>query len=420
MGTPSLLRKLSGLGMIVVVAGLIALTIAIYNKSFTTTVNVTLQAQRIGHQLIVPADVKLRGIIVGSVRGVRVDGEHADLSLAIDPADAKLIPVNVSAMILPKTLFGEKFVDLVLPANPSSQTLRSGDVIPEDRTQNAVELETVFNDLLPLLRTLNPVQLNLALTNFADALQGNGAALGENLVRADAYFRAFNPHLKTFEADISGLADLATSYGNAAPNLLATLRNFSFNAQTVVAKQDTLAAFLQGTAGFADTATAVFTQNANNLIALADTSEPTLTVLARYSPEFTCLLVGMDKIKPLLDATFNPPPGSRPELHIHLQVVQQPNGYTYPTDKPAYNLDAGPNCHGLPGAAQSTPYDVGGGHLGIAPGIAFEMGPDGSAADKAVVNAFAAPLFGEPSSQVSDLADLILGPMMRGMAVRDS
>ena len=44
----------------------------IYNKTFVDVVHVTLQTDRVGNQLAPPADVKLRGMIVGEVRAVSV------------------------------------------------------------------------------------------------------------------------------------------------------------------------------------------------------------------------------------------------------------------------------------------------------------------------------------------------------------
>ena len=51
----------------------------------------------------------------------------------MDPEMIDQIPSNVTARLLPKTLFGEKFVSLVPPQGPSPTPLAAGDVIDEDR-----------------------------------------------------------------------------------------------------------------------------------------------------------------------------------------------------------------------------------------------------------------------------------------------
>jgi virulence factor Mce-like protein len=399
---------------LVIVAALLALTVVVYNKAlpWQSTVNVTLKTKKIGHQMIVPADVKLRGIIVGEVRGVGTEGDNATMKLAIQPDKAKLIPADVQARILPKTLFGEKFVDLVIPPGSTASTphIKSGDVITQDRSKSAIELETVLNDLLPMLQTLKPAELSVALTNLAEAVRGQGDALGANLAHVDDYFSQLNPELPTIVNDLSRLADVADDYNAAAPDLLRAINGFTTNAKTLTTKQDAFQSFLLGTKGFAETATRVLKRNGDDMIQLAKVSVPTLQTLARYSPEFTCLLVGIDRIQPLLNKTFSAVPGFKPALHITLEVLPtQPTGYTYPADKPDYSLDTGPDCHGLPGDPKSSPYPD--------PSMFGAMGAAGSIADLEAVSAVTAPVLGIAGSDVPSWVSLITGPLVRGMRV---
>lgn len=407
-------RRLQGIAFLVIVAALLGLTVLVYNKAlpWQHRVTVSLEMEKIGHQMIVPADVKLRGIIVGEVREVSTKGETATMTLALDPTKIKLIPADVTARILPKTLFGEKFVDLILPPGAASDAphIREGDVIGLDRSKSAIELESVLNDLLPLLQAMKPAELSTALTNLAEALRGQGDALGANLVHVDDYFREFNPELPEFIDNLSRLADVADIYDAAAPALLKAIDRFTTNAKTVTEKQDTFTSFLLGTKDFADTGTRVFTKNGDNMIRLASVSRPTLQVLARYSPEFTCLLMGIDKIQPLLNQTFAPVKGFKPALHITLEVLpSQPQGYTT-ADRPKYRIDTGPDCHGLPGSADSSAYPD--------PSLASALGLGGSADDVKVVSAVTAPVLGVASSDVPSWVTLITGPLMRGMRVQ--
>ncbi len=58
-------NKAYGVGFIAVVALLVGLSIASFQKRFTPVVTVTLLTDRIGSQLQTSSDVKLRGLIVG-------------------------------------------------------------------------------------------------------------------------------------------------------------------------------------------------------------------------------------------------------------------------------------------------------------------------------------------------------------------
>src|SRR5690242_10670238 len=110
---------LYGVAMLAVIGLLAGICIAEFNQVWKTTVPVTLQVQRAGLQLLKGSDVKLRGVVVGDVESINSNGDGAIVKLRLDPRRVKKIPENVSARLIPKTVFGEKYVDLVMPSNPS-------------------------------------------------------------------------------------------------------------------------------------------------------------------------------------------------------------------------------------------------------------------------------------------------------------
>jgi virulence factor Mce-like protein len=450
-------RRLQGLAFLAVVAGLLSLTVLIYNKALPWQASdpVTLIASRIGNQLVVPADVKLDGIVVGRVSGVSANGTQARLSLQISPSRMSEIPANVEARILPKTIFGEKYVDLVIPASgPSTDTfatLRARHqpiVIGQDRSATAIELQKVFNDLVPVLQSFKPAELSIALSNIADALQNRGDALGHNLQLVEQYFSRFNTDLPNLAHDISALADTASTYADAAPDLLAMLRDFSVNAHTFTVKQDVFAQFLAGTRGFAQTASQVFGDNANRLITLAHVSQPVLDVYAKYSVVLECLPNGLaiydrTRLEQAFGDTAGAPNG--PYLHITLTPVGDRGPYSYadrPLKSDLTDLSLPPNCYGLPygsnglhpvNSAFPGPHPSGNyGCAGTtapptcptapptpAAPLSATAGPAsnivGSAAEQSLVSTVFAPMLGGDSDP--GLTDLLLAPMLRGMAV---
>ncbi|MEU2264813.1 MlaD family protein, partial [Streptomyces sp. NPDC019645] len=94
-------RRIHGIVFIAVLALLLSLSVAVYRKAFTPVVRVTLETGVLGNQLEPQADVKLRGLLVGEVRGVRADGEKATLDLALAPEHVPRIPADVRARLLP-------------------------------------------------------------------------------------------------------------------------------------------------------------------------------------------------------------------------------------------------------------------------------------------------------------------------------
>src|SRR5690349_16466291 len=109
-----------GVGFVVVVVLLVGVSVAAFQGRFSRSVGVVLLTDRVGSQLQVGSDVKLRGLVVGRVSSVSVTARGARLGLALAPEQVGLVPAGVSARLLPKTLFGERFVDLVSPVAGSA------------------------------------------------------------------------------------------------------------------------------------------------------------------------------------------------------------------------------------------------------------------------------------------------------------
>ncbi|MFI9612363.1 MCE family protein [Streptomyces sp. NPDC052023] len=394
--------RLYGVVFIAVLALLLSLSVAVYQQAFTPVVRITLEADRLGNQLDRRADVKLRGLLVGEVRGVRADGKKATLDIALKPEHVAHIPADVHARLLPKTLFGEKYVDLVVPAGSSARPIRAGDVITQDRTRVGIELQQLMNDLLPLLRTVKPGELNATLSAFATALEGRGDRIGDNLTRVEAYLRRLNPHLPSLKEDIARFADVAEVYGDAAPDLMRILHNTVTTSRTLVEKKEQLAAALTSTTTAARTADGFLAATGDRLITLGRVSRPTLELFARYSPEYPCLLDGLVRQDAASQDAFR---GGR--MRITLEVVRQRPAYE-PGEEPRYGERSGPNCRGLPHPGVPAP------HTKLNDGTSEVSG---TRAEQRAVGSLVAPVLGVPADEVPPVATLLFGPMARGTAV---
>src|SRR4051812_43032568 len=264
--TATIRRRGQGLAFLVVLALLLGLAVASYNKAFTDVAHVTLETDTAGNQLQEASDVKVRGVIVGEVRDVKASTKGATIDMAINPEYLDQIPGNVSARLLPKTLFGERFVSLQVPAQPSQQPLADGDVIGQDRSSNAIELQKVIDDTLPLLQAVQPQDLSYTLGAIADALRGRGDAVGANLAATGHYIGQINTVLPELKADISGMADFADTYQSAADDLLAVLDNLVVTNRTVVDQQEQLHRTFTVVGGSSNTTAGFLETNERNLI----------------------------------------------------------------------------------------------------------------------------------------------------------
>lgn len=424
--------RLLGLSMVLVIVMLLALTVALFNKSFTPVTKVTVRTERAGLQLLPHSDVKVRGLIVGEVRDTDATADGATLHLALDPDKAKLIPRNVQARLLPKTLFGEKYVELHIPGQPGPLGLTEGAVIHQDRSRAAIEIDKVLNDLLPLLQAVKPTELNATLNALATALQGRGDQIGRNLEQADALLRKINPDLRTLVHDLHGLADVSDIYHAAAPDLLQTLRNLNVTSKTITDKTATIERLIPATTALAQDGDVFMRNNAPKIIGVNIANRDVLSVVARYSPSLPCVLAGLMKIRPEAERVAGGN-GSK-TFNLTIEIVKPRPGYKNPLDLPEVKDQRNPRCYNLPNpkvpfpdylALDGTeddlwwkdpdPPNAPAGGRGRAVSNIF-VDP-GSMTEEEKIKNIVGPMTRTPADEVPDISTLLFGPLMRGSVV---
>lgn len=334
--------EIKGVALIAVVALLMWLSVAIYQKSFSSEVVVTVETKSAGLQLNNNADVRMRGALIGRVTRIEQRNGEAIVMLALDPASARSIPADVEARILPTTLFGQKYVELVAPSGLSGSPIRAGAVIAEDRSATATEITTALNDLGPVLNALEPQDLSLALTGLAQGLDGHGRQLGDAITQTKSVLTAYIQNLPALISDLRLAGGVSNAYASALPGLLTTLSNLSTTSNTLVAEDPQLAALLKNFTEFSHVARAFLDRNGDGIVEVNQTTAPLLNLLARYAPELPCLLQGLVVANKTFNSAF-----SGGKLHSFATLGLQYPGYTA-ADRPSFGAAPGPSCAGLP------------------------------------------------------------------------
>jgi phospholipid/cholesterol/gamma-HCH transport system substrate-binding protein len=323
---PSSLRLL-GVGLILVCLFFGWLTWVFFTKAFTDYDDVKLTTAKSGLALPERADVKLRGMIVGIVRETKVENGKVVMTLGMNPQLIDRVPRDVRAEIVPKTLFGEKYVSLI-PTSGTGEHLRAGDTITNAVVP--VEFEKFFNDIYPLLTAVPPEKVAYTLTALASSLQGRGEGLGQTLEDSNAYLKKFNPENQKAVDDIVALGRVSDSYAKQMDNFGELLDNSAQISQTVTDKEDELADFYDEGDKFADVLRKFLKAAGPDIIATAGNSVGPLEVGAEYATMFPCWFKGQEAlIDDVVDGTF-----LNNTLHIQFGPVAnpQPTRYGKPSD----------------------------------------------------------------------------------------
>jgi phospholipid/cholesterol/gamma-HCH transport system substrate-binding protein len=211
-----------------------------------STYTVTAQFEN-ASQLVSGNNVSVAGVPVGSVKEISLsDSGQALVKLEIsDPAYTPL-PAGTHATVRSQSLSGiaNRYVDLALPTQNTSQRISSGGEIAQQDTTSEVDLDQLFNTLnKPTVSHLQEV-----IRGFARAYEGVGA-------KANRGFYYLNPFLSTSrrvfaelnsdQANLSGLvvdaASLTSTLDQKSPEISSLVSNLDGMLGTIGSEQSSLA-----------------------------------------------------------------------------------------------------------------------------------------------------------------------------------
>jgi phospholipid/cholesterol/gamma-HCH transport system substrate-binding protein len=369
---------LAGIGLLLACALLLALIYGQFRGDFTPKTQLTMLAERAGLVMDHGAKVTYNGVSIGRVAGiseVEHDGKPAaKFALDVDPKYVGLIPANVIAKIQATTVFGNKYVSFTSPKNPSALPITSETVI--DATSVTTEFNTVFETLVELSQSVDPVKVNLTLSAAAQALSGLGDKFGQSIVNGNKILDNVNPRMPKIRHDIQQIAALGDVYAHAAPDLFDALNNAVTTARTLNRHQAELDAALLAAIGFANTGEDIFTRSRPYLQRLLADLLPTAHLLDTYSPEVFCTFRNFANVAPKIASVES---GNHYAAQLGVAIEGSENPYVYPDNLPRTNARGGPG--GAPGCWQPitrdlwpAPYLVMDSGNSIAPYNHFELG----------------------------------------------
>jgi virulence factor Mce-like protein len=329
-----------GVATVVAIVAVVVLAATMFRGGFTESVPVTVVSPRAGLVMNPDAKVQIRGVQVGKVSSIeQLPSGEAAIHLAMDPKRMNAIPSNVLVDIASTTVFGAKYVQFVLPPDPSPESLRPGQVLAAKHVM--VEINTVFENLTSVLSRIDPPKLNEALGGIAQAVNGRGEKIGQMLSDLDAYLARIEPSLPALNRDLEMAPPVLQAYADAAPDFVAVADNAGRISDTIVDQEQNLDAALVSVTGLADIGNDVISTNRQPLTDVLHLLVPTTDLLDKYNQALWCALSGMAKAASL-------PPLKDPGVVVLAGFLWGQERYRYPMDLPKAGATGGPQCTGLP------------------------------------------------------------------------
>jgi len=172
--------------LVVTVAATYVLAATISNSSYGKAV--TYRADFSDVTGVVPGDdVRIAGVRVGTVKGIKLvtEGGRRLAQLRFSVQASRRLPLLTHARIRYRNLVGQRYLEVSPPApdeveqahvDPNA-VLTKNALIPLPRTENALDLTSLFAGFQPLFQGLDPNEINSLSQEIIETLQGEGGSI---------------------------------------------------------------------------------------------------------------------------------------------------------------------------------------------------------------------------------------------------
>jgi phospholipid/cholesterol/gamma-HCH transport system substrate-binding protein len=123
-------------------------------------------------------DMRVAGVRVGRVQGIKITGSGAEVSFALVKDQPILDTTRV--VMRYQNLLGQRYLALV-QSGEAGRPLRAGATVPMSRTSPGFDLTALLNGFRPLFEALRPDDVNALATSLVKVLQGEGGSIGSLL-----------------------------------------------------------------------------------------------------------------------------------------------------------------------------------------------------------------------------------------------
>jgi phospholipid/cholesterol/gamma-HCH transport system substrate-binding protein len=242
--------------------------------------------------------VRIAGVEVGKVKRISLkkntnNDKVAMVEFAIDRSI--VLTAGTRAAIRWADPVGSRYLALLEGAS-SPQRLSAGGTISVDKTEPALDLDTLLGGFRPLFRALDPDQVNALSTQLIQAFQGEGTTIGSFLTQAAAVTNT--------------LADRDELIGQVIGNLNSVLASLGDQTNQFAKAVDSLSELVNGLAARkADVSNAVAYTNASaaTIADLLDHARPPFKDTVAQSDRATSIMAADHAY---LDDLFNTLPDS--------------------------------------------------------------------------------------------------------------
>jgi phospholipid/cholesterol/gamma-HCH transport system substrate-binding protein len=262
--------------------------------------------------------VKVADVPVGTVEQITVSPEWTALVTVAVNGDIEL-PANAEARVRTTSLLGEKFVELMPPAEGATGTLADGATIALDRSGRATEVEEVLGALSMLLNGGGVAQIRTIATELNLALEGNEPEIRALLDDVDTLVGALDDRKTEITRALDEINRLGSTLNERRGQIETALEDLSPGLRELENQRAQLVDMLQALDRLSGVATDVINRSRDDLIADLQLLRPVLQKLAESGDDLPASLQFLFT-PPFTDAAVDAFAGDYANLYVRADL----------------------------------------------------------------------------------------------------
>jgi phospholipid/cholesterol/gamma-HCH transport system substrate-binding protein len=197
--------------------------------------------------------VRVAGMRIGTVNSVKLQRDKTAL-VTFDADPNVRLTTGTRAAVRYLNLVGDRYLELI--DGPDGTPLPPGSQIPKDRTSSALDLDLLLGGLKPVIRGLNPQDVNALSASLIQIFQGQGGTLQSLFSNTSGFTTALAEHNQIIQALIDNLRTLLATLSTEGDKFSGTIGRLETLVTELAAERDPIGSAIEslnnGTASVAD------------------------------------------------------------------------------------------------------------------------------------------------------------------------
>jgi phospholipid/cholesterol/gamma-HCH transport system substrate-binding protein len=169
--------------------------------------------------------VRIAGVEVGEVKHIAIRPDTV-VAVEFSTDDTVVLTEGTKAIIRWDNVIGDRYLELK-EGTGAVKRLTQGQTIPIARTEPALDLDSLIGGFRPLLRVLDPVQVNALTGQLIQAFQNQGTAINSFLAQTAAFTDTLANRDELIGQVITNLNTVLASVGDQSQQLDKSITSFA-------------------------------------------------------------------------------------------------------------------------------------------------------------------------------------------------